>query len=186
MAVGTVADFRFKLRYDTDANWTTQNPVLEEGEPGVNSDDYSLKLGDGITPWNDLPYVTENTVSGAVASATAAATAAAASATSAAASAELVAGVEATNDGIMTAVDADPGRRLDPRVAGLVAAGVDLHSDRSSFAALSLYSCYTESTNATTVPCGARCRQAERGDEWRRHSPRRAPRPWRAASPPSR
>ena len=75
MAVGTVADFRFKLRYDTDANWTTQNPVLEEGEPGVNSDDYSLKLGDGITPWNDLPYVTENTVSGAVASATAAATA---------------------------------------------------------------------------------------------------------------
>ena len=48
--------FRFKLRFDTAANWTSLNPILAEGEPGVEIDTHLLKMGDGGTAWNDLPY----------------------------------------------------------------------------------------------------------------------------------
>jgi hypothetical protein len=33
------------------------NPVLESGEPGFVYDENRLKIGDGITHWNDLPYI---------------------------------------------------------------------------------------------------------------------------------
>lgn len=47
---------RYKLRRDTAANWTTVNPTLGPGEPGVESDTRLVKYGDGITAWVDLPY----------------------------------------------------------------------------------------------------------------------------------
>ena len=47
---------RIQLRRDTSANWTSINPVLAEGEPGVDTTVELLKFGDGITPWNSLPY----------------------------------------------------------------------------------------------------------------------------------
>ena len=45
-------------RYDTGANWTAANPVLRAGELGIESDASSLrgKIGDGVTPWAELPY----------------------------------------------------------------------------------------------------------------------------------
>jgi hypothetical protein len=49
---------RIQLRRDTDANWAAANPVLLEGELGIEIDASRnrIKIGDGTTAWNDLPY----------------------------------------------------------------------------------------------------------------------------------
>jgi len=44
------------LRRDTAANWQSANPVLGQGELGVETDTGKAKLGDGSTAWNDLAY----------------------------------------------------------------------------------------------------------------------------------
>lgn len=46
---------RMFQRRGTLALWTERNPVLGAGEIGVISDDNSFKVGDGVTPWLDLP-----------------------------------------------------------------------------------------------------------------------------------
>lgn len=38
----------------TAAEWSTLNPVLREGEYGVESDTGKHKFGNGFTPWNEL------------------------------------------------------------------------------------------------------------------------------------
>jgi len=48
--------FRIQLRRDTAENWSINNPVLFQGEAGYETDAGYLKIGNGITPWNDLPY----------------------------------------------------------------------------------------------------------------------------------
>jgi hypothetical protein len=52
---------QIQLRSDTQANWESVNPVLAEGEAGINLDLESgnMKIGDGVTAWNSLPYVTD-------------------------------------------------------------------------------------------------------------------------------
>ncbi len=47
---------RIFLRRDTAANWASNNPILSEGEPGFQTDSGNqiLKVGDGVTAWNDL------------------------------------------------------------------------------------------------------------------------------------
>ena len=37
--------------------WRRSNPILLSGEPGVELDTLKMKIGDGKTPWNRLPYV---------------------------------------------------------------------------------------------------------------------------------
>lgn len=49
-------EFTFKLRRDVAADWTAGNPILREGEPGVEIDTNKLKIGNGISNWNDLRY----------------------------------------------------------------------------------------------------------------------------------
>jgi hypothetical protein len=46
-----------KIRRDTAANWQANNPVLAEGEFGYETDTGRLKIGDGTTAWNSLPYL---------------------------------------------------------------------------------------------------------------------------------
>lgn len=46
-----------RFRIDTSANWTNNNPILLEGEPGFESDNNRMKIGDGQTAWVDLSYV---------------------------------------------------------------------------------------------------------------------------------
>lgn len=46
----------FKLRRDDADRWTELNPVLADGEPGFERDTRKIKYGDGVTPWNNLPY----------------------------------------------------------------------------------------------------------------------------------
>lgn len=48
--------FRIQIRRDTSTNWTVNNPILLEGELGYETNTTYLKVGDGTTPWNDLPY----------------------------------------------------------------------------------------------------------------------------------
>ena len=49
---------RIQLRRDTATNWATENPVLLEGELGIELDSNRnrIKIGDGSTAWNSLPY----------------------------------------------------------------------------------------------------------------------------------
>lgn len=47
---------RIQLRRGTAAFWTSANPVLHPGEPGYETDTRKLKIGDGNTPWRELPY----------------------------------------------------------------------------------------------------------------------------------
>lgn len=47
---------RIQLRNDLATNWTTKNPILAQGEIGIESDSRKLKIGDGITTWNHLIY----------------------------------------------------------------------------------------------------------------------------------
>ena len=47
---------RIKNRRDTAANWTANTPVLLAGEFGIEMDTRKLKVGDGVTAWNDLEY----------------------------------------------------------------------------------------------------------------------------------
>jgi len=48
---------RFQLREDTSENWIAANPQLLAGEPGFELDTNKLKIGDGSTYWNSLPYL---------------------------------------------------------------------------------------------------------------------------------
>src|ERR1700733_10406706 len=57
-----------QLRRDTAANWTAADPVLNQGELGVETDTSKSKLGDGATAWNSLGYWATGGGSGSVAS----------------------------------------------------------------------------------------------------------------------
>jgi hypothetical protein len=54
--MSSTAGATIKLRRDTAANWAAANPVLALAEPGLEIDTNSIKYGNGITPWNSLPY----------------------------------------------------------------------------------------------------------------------------------
>ena len=44
------------------ARWEELNPILEAGQPGFVTDENRLKIGDGVTAWNDLCYLGEDNV----------------------------------------------------------------------------------------------------------------------------
>ena len=52
-------DGKIRSRYDTLANWDNANPTLSKGEIGVaiSGNDVKLKVGDGVTPWKTLPFI---------------------------------------------------------------------------------------------------------------------------------
>lgn len=52
----------FQFKKGTAARWEKVNPILLAGEPGFVIDENRMKVGDGITAWNDLPYIGENSV----------------------------------------------------------------------------------------------------------------------------
>lgn len=52
---------QIQLRRDTSANWTTNNPILAEGEIGIETDGLGTptilkKIGNGFNDWVTLPY----------------------------------------------------------------------------------------------------------------------------------
>ena len=50
---------KIQLRRGTASEWTTANPVLMQGEMGVETDTLKVKLGDGTTAWTSLQYFTQ-------------------------------------------------------------------------------------------------------------------------------
>lgn len=52
---------QIQLRRDTAANWTANNPILAQGEYGLETDNLGTnnvqyKIGDGVTNWASLPF----------------------------------------------------------------------------------------------------------------------------------
>ena len=47
---------KIQLRRDTASNWATNNPTPVSGEPCFETDTGKLKIGDGVTAYNNLPY----------------------------------------------------------------------------------------------------------------------------------
>lgn len=47
---------RIQLRRDTAANWAAVNPVLADGEIGLEQDTGQFKLGNGVATYTVLPY----------------------------------------------------------------------------------------------------------------------------------
>jgi hypothetical protein len=47
---------QIQFRNDTAANWTSADPILAQGELGLETDTGSFKIGNGIDVWSDLSY----------------------------------------------------------------------------------------------------------------------------------
>jgi len=60
--MGMNGDGRVRFRLSTAEEWANINPILDDGEPGcVRSGSMLLmKIGDGVTPWNELGYFGTN------------------------------------------------------------------------------------------------------------------------------
>lgn len=58
-----VINTTFQLKRGNAAEWfrevngEIESPVLKAGEPGVELDTHRMKVGDGTTPWANLPYI---------------------------------------------------------------------------------------------------------------------------------
>lgn len=55
---------KIQIRRDTAANWTATNPVLAQGEPGLETDTRKIKYGTGSTAWNLLDYASGGSTGG--------------------------------------------------------------------------------------------------------------------------
>jgi hypothetical protein len=59
--------WEFRFQRGSANRWEELNPVLGPGEPGVEVDTGFFKMGDGVTPWNELEhFLTESSVTGIV------------------------------------------------------------------------------------------------------------------------
>jgi Major tropism determinant N-terminal domain len=47
---------KIQFRRDTSTNWTNTNPVLAQGEPGLETDTGKVKYGNGSDNWTSLSY----------------------------------------------------------------------------------------------------------------------------------
>lgn len=59
--MANVVKITYQLRRGYEEVWKKNNPILASGEPGFVIDKNKLKIGDGITAWNDLEYIAGNT-----------------------------------------------------------------------------------------------------------------------------
>ena len=55
-----MTQYSYKTMGGTAADWTSNNPILTLGEFGYETDTDDLKIGDGVTAWNDLSYFVGN------------------------------------------------------------------------------------------------------------------------------
>ena len=46
-----------QIRSDHSRDWTARNPVLGEGEYGLENDTFLIKIGNGVSDWQHLPYL---------------------------------------------------------------------------------------------------------------------------------
>jgi hypothetical protein len=57
--------YEFRLRGDTAARWASINPVLSAREPAVETDTGKLKVGNGVSRWLELGYLSGEGTPGA-------------------------------------------------------------------------------------------------------------------------
>lgn len=57
--INMLTNIRIQNRIDTPSNWESSNPILLSGEIGAeySGAGYKLKVGNGATNWNNLPYI---------------------------------------------------------------------------------------------------------------------------------
>lgn len=58
--------YLIRIRRDLAQVWTANDPVLSIGEPGYEIDTRRMKIGDGVTSWNELPYFSTGAQEGAL------------------------------------------------------------------------------------------------------------------------
>jgi len=46
-----------KFKRGLASEWTDVNPILQAGEPGFETDTNKVKIGNGVSTWNTLPYL---------------------------------------------------------------------------------------------------------------------------------
>lgn len=56
-----IINAKHQQRHDTEANWTSKNPVLLDGEMGFVTGTQKYKIGDGTSKWSTLAYHTSLT-----------------------------------------------------------------------------------------------------------------------------
>ena len=49
---------QIQIRRDSATNWTNINPILAQGELGLDLNNNNIKIGNGLSAWNVLPYFT--------------------------------------------------------------------------------------------------------------------------------
>lgn len=49
-----------KNKRKTASEWALENPILQDGQIGIESDSRRFKVGDGATTWNSLDYAVDN------------------------------------------------------------------------------------------------------------------------------
>lgn len=59
-----VTQLQFRRR--TAAEWTRENPILEDGEPGYEKDTGRFKVGNGLSRWAQLGYFESVPLSGSL------------------------------------------------------------------------------------------------------------------------
>lgn len=53
---GTLYPQHIVLTHNTAADWSADNPILLQGELGLESDTLRIKIGDGRSTWDNLSY----------------------------------------------------------------------------------------------------------------------------------
>ena len=54
---------RIIVRHDNQTNWESADPVLLDGEVGIqDSPSYAVKIGNGVNKWSELPNVVDKAV----------------------------------------------------------------------------------------------------------------------------
>lgn len=48
---------KIQIRRGISTVWTLVNPILADGEFAYERDTKQMKIGDGVTPWNNLEYL---------------------------------------------------------------------------------------------------------------------------------
>ena len=51
---------RISQKRDSSENWELNNPILMNGEFGYDTTKKQIKIGDGVSHWNDLPFITSS------------------------------------------------------------------------------------------------------------------------------
>lgn len=132
-----------QIRRDTAANWTSANPILAQGELGLETDTLKVKAGDGSTAWTSASYLIDTGGYAAYSDATANFTG------------------TLQNNGSNVVVDSDIGSTVQAFDADTTKNDVSntFTADQTITAELLVdsynekYSAVTSSSNATTVDC---------------------------------